>query len=189
MKDLGGKIGRLLSNPNALTMFRIAAAPGIVGLLLFPNRLLSFLAALLFSAAAISDYLDGYFARTRGLVSTFGKVMDPVADKLVVSSSFIMMVSHGWIPGWMICVIIGRELAISGMRSVAAEAGEDISASWLGKYKTGFQIAAIIPLLFHYPYFGINFHAIGMFFLWGALIFTIWSGVDYLRGYRKLLWP
>lgn len=186
--DFGGKLGRLFSNPNALTMFRIAAAPGIVVLLLFPNRWTAFLAAILFSVAAISDYLDGYFARSRDMVSTFGKVMDPVADKLVVSSSFIMMVSHDWIPAWVVCVIIGRELAISGMRSVVAESGADISASWLGKYKTGFQIAAIIPLLFHYPYFGINLHAIGMFFLWGALLFTIWSGVDYLRGFRKLLW-
>ncbi|MFP4423542.1 MAG: CDP-diacylglycerol--glycerol-3-phosphate 3-phosphatidyltransferase, partial [Desulfococcaceae bacterium] len=117
----GGKLGDWLSNPNALTMFRIAAAPGIVVLLLFPSRMTAFLAAILFSVAAISDYLDGYFARTRGMVSTFGKVMDPVADKLVVSSSFIMMVSHGWIPAWVVCVIIGRELAISGMRSVVAE--------------------------------------------------------------------
>jgi CDP-diacylglycerol--glycerol-3-phosphate 3-phosphatidyltransferase len=186
--DFGGKIGHWLSNPNALTMFRIAAAPGIVLLMLFPNRWTAFFAAILFSAAAISDYFDGYFARSRDMVSTFGKVMDPVADKLVVSSSFIMMVSHGWIPAWVVCAIIGRELAISGMRSVVAESGADISASWLGKYKTGFQIAAIIPLLFHYPYFGVNLHAIGMFFLWGALLFTVWSGADYLLGFRKLLW-
>lgn len=185
---IGGKLGNWCSNPNALTMFRIAAAPGIVLLMLFPNRWTAFFAAILFSAAAISDYLDGYFARSRDMVSTFGKVMDPVADKLVTSSSFIMMVSHGWIPAWVVCVIIGRELAISGMRSVVAESGADISASWLGKYKTGFQIAAIIPLLLHYPYFGINLHVIGMFFLWGALIFTIWSGVDYLLGFRKALW-
>ncbi|MEE4357064.1 MAG: CDP-diacylglycerol--glycerol-3-phosphate 3-phosphatidyltransferase [Desulfococcaceae bacterium] len=181
------KLLQLFSNPNFLTLFRMAAAPGIVCLLLVPNRFTSFLAAILFSLAAISDYLDGFFARKWGLTSNFGKVMDPVADKLVVSSSFIMLVSLGWIPAWVICIIIGRELAVSGLRSIVAESGEDVSASWLGKYKTGFQIAAIIPLLIHSPYFGINFHAIGMFFLWGALIFTIWSGTDYFFRFRKLL--
>jgi CDP-diacylglycerol--glycerol-3-phosphate 3-phosphatidyltransferase len=172
----------LLSHPNFLTMCRVGATPGIILLMLAPNRLSAFMAALLFSAAAITDYFDGFIARSRGLTSEFGKLMDPLADKLLVSSAFIMIVSHGWIPGWVICIIIGRELAITGLRNVMAENNEDISASNLGKYKTGFQIAAIIPLLIHYPYFGINFHGIGMFFLWGALIYTVWSGLDY--GYR-----
>ena len=181
------KLGKLLSNPNFLTMFRIIAAPGVVILLLFPNRLTTAVAMLLFSAAAISDYLDGYFARRWGMISNFGKVMDPVADKLLVSSSLIMLTSLSWIPAWVVCVIIGRELAITGLRGVVIESGEDISASWLGKYKTGFQIAAIISLLIHYPYFNVNFHAIGLFFLWGALLFTIWSGVDYFIKFRKLI--
>ncbi|GBC60178.1 CDP-diacylglycerol--glycerol-3-phosphate 3-phosp hatidyltransferase [Desulfonema ishimotonii] len=184
--SLREKITRSLCNPNVLTLFRIAAAPGIIILLLFPNRFCTLMAALLFSAAAISDYFDGYLARRWEMVSNFGKVMDPVADKLVVSTAFIMMVSLGWIPAWIICIIIGRELAITGLRSVIAETGTDISASWLGKYKTGFQIAAIIPLLIHFPYFGINFHAIGLFFLWGALVFTLWSGADYFIKFRKI---
>ena len=111
----------------------------------------------MFSAAAITDYLDGFFARRRGLESTFGKIMDPVADKLLVSSAFIMMASLGWIPAWVVCVIIGREMAVTGLRNIIADKGEDVSSSNLGKYKTGFQIAAIIPLLFHYPYFGDQF--------------------------------
>ena len=172
----------LLSHPNFLTMCRVAAIPGIILLMLSPNRLSSFTAAILFSAAAITDYFDGFFARSRGLTSEFGKLMDPLADKLLVSSAFIMIVSQGWIPGWIICIIIGREIAITGLRNVMADNNEDVSASNLGKYKTGFQIAAIIPLLIHYPYFGINFHGIGMFFLWGALIYSVWSGLDY--GYR-----
>ena len=176
------KASTLLSHPNFLTMCRVGAIPGIILLMLVPNRLSAFMAALLFSAAAITDYFDGFFARSRGLTSEFGKLMDPLADKLLVSSAFIMIVSHGWIPGWIICIIIGREIAITGLRNVMVENNEDISASNLGKYKTGFQIAAIIPLLIHYPYFGINFHGIGMFFLWGALVYTVWSGLDY--GYR-----
>ena len=172
----------LLSHPNFLTMCRVAAVPGIILLMLRPNRITSFMAAFLFSVAAITDYFDGFFARTRGLTSQFGKLMDPLADKLLVSSAFIMLASCGWIPGWIICIIIGREIAITGLRNVMVENNEDVSASNLGKYKTGFQIAAIIPLLIHYPYWGFNFHGVGMFFLWGALIYTIWSGVDY--GYR-----
>ena len=177
----------MLSHPNSLTLFRILAVPVIVILLLFPNRLCTFIAALIFSAAAITDYLDGYLARRRGLVTDLGKVMDPVADKLLVSSSFIMLASLHWIPAWMVCIIVGRELAVTGLRNIIAEKGEDISASWLGKYKTGFQIAAIIPLIFHYSYFGINLHAIGYVFLIGALIFTVWSGVDYFVRFRRLL--
>ncbi|MDO9109828.1 MAG: CDP-diacylglycerol--glycerol-3-phosphate 3-phosphatidyltransferase [Desulfatirhabdiaceae bacterium] len=181
------KLSGLLSHPNFLTMCRVAAVPGIILLMLCPNRLSAFVAAILFSAAAITDYFDGFFARSRGLTSEFGKMMDPLADKLLVSSAFIMIVSHGWIPGWVICIIIGREIAITGLRSVMVENNEDISASNLGKYKTGFQIAAVIPLLIHYPYFGINFHGIGMFFLWGSLIYTVWSGLDYWFRFKRFL--
>ncbi len=181
------KLKNMLSDPNSLTLFRIAAAPGIVVLLFFPNRICTFLAAILFSAAAITDYFDGYFARQRGMTSAFGKAMDPLADKLLVSSSLIMLASLGWIPGWVVCVIIARELAITGLRGMISDKGADVSASNLGKYKTGFQIAAIIPLIFHYPYFGVNLHAIGMFFLWGALIYSLWSGIDYLIRFGKLI--
>jgi CDP-diacylglycerol--glycerol-3-phosphate 3-phosphatidyltransferase len=182
----GPKIKDILSHPNSLTLFRVVSAPVIVILLLFSNRTVAFLAAIVFSLAAITDYLDGYFARQRGLVSTFGKIMDPLADKLLVSSACIMLASHGWIPAWMVCIIIGREMAVTGLRNFISQDGGDISSSSLGKYKTGFQIAAIIPLLFHYTYFGLDMDAIGHFFLWGALIFTVWSGVDYFIRFRHL---
>jgi CDP-diacylglycerol--glycerol-3-phosphate 3-phosphatidyltransferase len=181
------KFQNLFSGPNQLTLFRIAAVPIIVILMLFPNRICTFIAALLFSAAAITDYLDGFLARKRGQVTTLGKVMDPVADKLLVSSAFIMLVSPGWVPAWMACIIIGRELAVTGLRNIIAEKGEDLSASNLGKYKTGFQIAAIIPLMIHYPFLGLNVQVIGNLFLWGALVFTIWSGADYFIRSRSLL--
>ena len=176
-----------MSGPNQLTLFRIAAVPIIIILMLFPNRICTLIAGLLFSAAAITDYLDGFLARKRGLVTTLGKVMDPVADKLLVSSAFIMLTSLGWVPAWMACIIIGRELAVTGLRNIIAEKGEDLSASSLGKYKTGFQIAAIIPLMIHFPFLGLNVQVIGNLFLWGALIFTIWSGADYFIRSRSLL--
>ena len=177
----------LVSGPNKLTLFRIAAVPIIIVLMLFPNRICTFIAAMLFSAAAITDYLDGFYARKRNQVTTLGTIMDPVADKLLVSSAFIMLTSLGWVPAWMACIIIGRELAVTGLRNIIAEKGEDLSASNLGKYKTGFQIAAIIPLMIHYPFFGLNVQAIGGLFIWGALVFTIWSGANYFFRSRSLL--
>ena len=177
----------ILTHPNTLTLFRIASAPIIVVLLMVPNRFTALLAGLIFSAAAITDYFDGYLARRYGLVSNMGKVMDPMADKLLVSCSLIMLTALGWMPAWIACVIIGRELAVTGLRNIVAQNKQDVSASSLGKYKTGFQIAAIIPLMFHYPALGFDFQAIGMIFLWGALAFTVWSGTDYFLRFRKLL--
>ena len=174
-------------NPNMLTLYRVIAIPLIILLLLFPNRLTALLAALIVSAASITDALDGFFARKYNMVSTFGKVMDPVADKLLVASAFIMMAGLNWVPAWVVCVIVGREVAVTGLRNIVAEAQADVSASHLGKYKTGFQIAAIIPLLIHYPLLGIDFHIIGMFFLWCALLLTVWSGIDYFMRFRDLL--
>jgi CDP-diacylglycerol--glycerol-3-phosphate 3-phosphatidyltransferase len=181
------QIKKILIHPNSLTLFRVAAVPIIVILLLFPNKFYTFIAALIFSAAAITDFLDGFFARQKGLVSNFGKVMDPIADKVLVSTSFIMLTALGWIPAWMVCIIIGREIAVTGLRSIIAQKGKDLSASSLGKYKTGFQIAAIIPLMIHFQHFTIDFHAIGTIFLWIALVLTVWSGANYFIKFRDLL--
>ncbi len=181
------KIKQTVMTPNFMTASRIAAAPVIICLLLYENKWTTALAALVFSLASITDYVDGYLARTRGLVTGLGKLLDPLADKLLVASSLIMLVEIGFIPGWIVCAIIGRELAVTGLRCVLVENHQDISASWLGKYKTGFQIAAIIPLTIHYPYFGLHFSAIGMFFLYGSLVFTLWSGADYFIKARKYL--
>ena len=177
-----------IQGPNLLTLFRIAAVPIIIILMLFPNRFCVFVAALVFSVAAITDYLDGFYARKRNMVTTLGKIMDPIADKLLVSSAFIMLAALNWVPSWIVCIIIGRELAVTGLRNIIAEKGEDLSASNLGKFKTGFQIAAIIPLMIHFPFFGLNVQAIGNLFLWGALVFTIWSGTDYFIRSRSLLY-
>jgi len=180
------KISDLLSHPNTLTLYRIATVPLIVVLMLYPNRLFTFTAAVLFSVAAITDFLDGYFARRRGLESNFGRIMDPLADKLLVSSTFIMLTSLNWVPSWVVCIIIGREIAVTGLRNFIVENSRDISSSSLGKYKTGFQIAASIPLLIHYSYFGIDFHAIGTLYMWVALVLTLWSGIDYFVRHRQL---
>jgi len=176
-----------IRHPNSLTLFRVGAMPMLIILLLFENRICSILAALVFSIAAITDYFDGYVARRYHLVSTLGKIMDPLADKLLVSTALIMMIPLERVPAWMICIIIGRELAVTGLRNMVTDQGEDVSASKLGKLKTVFQIAAIIPLLIHYPFFGINFQVLGYWLLWVAMIITLCSGVDYFVRYRRML--
>jgi CDP-diacylglycerol--glycerol-3-phosphate 3-phosphatidyltransferase len=181
------RLKAIANHPNGLTLFRIAVIPLIVVLFSFPNRFLALVSALVFSAAAITDYLDGFVARRQGKITFLGKVLDPVADKLLNSSAFIMLAAHGWVPAWMVCVIIGRELAVTGLRSVIAGKGLDVSASRLGKLKTGFQIAAIIPLMIHYPFLGLNSQAIGEVMLWLALAFTVWSGADYFLKFKRLL--
>ena len=181
------KIKKIVLKPNFMTTSRIAAIPAIVILLSYENRFTLFIAALVFSIASVTDYFDGYLARTQGMVTTLGKILDPVADKLLVASTLIMLVETGFVTAWIAIVIIGRELAVTGLRCILIEKGQDVAASQLGKYKTGFQIAAIIPLTMHYKYFGIDIALIGLFFLYGAVIFTLWSGIDYFVRSRKYL--
>jgi len=173
--------------PNSLTLFRVACVPVLVVLLFFPHKATSFVAALVFGLASISDLLDGFLARRQQLVTTFGKFLDPLADKLIVSAALIMLIPLGRAPAWMVVVIVGRELAITGLRSMAVSEGRVISADELGKKKMVFQIVAILGLLLHYEYVGINFHAIGMFFLWLAVVLTLWSGFNYFRRFWDVL--
>jgi CDP-diacylglycerol---glycerol-3-phosphate 3-phosphatidyltransferase len=185
--DLWKRLLTTANHPNGLTLIRIAAIPLIIGIFSFPSSpFMTLAAALVFSLAAFTDYLDGLVARRQGKVTFIGKAMDPVADKLLTSSAFIMLAAHGWAPAWIVCVIIGRELAVTGLRSVIAGKGVDISASHLGKLKTGFQVAAIIPLMVHYPLFGLDTGEIGQVLLWLALGFTVWSGVDYFVKFKRL---
>lgn len=159
----------------------------LVVLLLFENKVCAFSGAVVFSAASITDLLDGMLARQRGLESNFGKFLDPLADKLLISAALIMLVSLGRSPGWVAFFIIGREIAVTGLRAILAEKGVVMGAEELGKFKTGFQIAAIIPLLLHYSYFGIDFHKVGMAFLWVALGLTIWSGAKYFTKFWRVI--
>jgi CDP-diacylglycerol--glycerol-3-phosphate 3-phosphatidyltransferase len=161
--------------PNTLSFFRIGCIPLIVAFLFFPHKTTSFFAALVFALASISDLLDGFVARRHQLVTTFGQFLDPLADKLIVSAAL------------MVVVIIGRELAIMGLRSVAGSEGKVITADHLGKQKMVLQTVAILGLLLHYEYYGVNFHAVGMVFLWLAVIMTLWSGFNYFRNFWHVL--
>jgi CDP-diacylglycerol--glycerol-3-phosphate 3-phosphatidyltransferase len=136
--------------------------------------------------AFITDILDGYFARKYGAVTVLGKFLDPLADKILVSSTMIMLIPLGRIPLWIVIIIIARELAVTGLRGIAVNEGIVVQASALGKYKTIFQVVALLGLCLHYTYFNIDFQVVGMTFLWGALILTVWSGLDYFRAVKQV---
>jgi CDP-diacylglycerol--glycerol-3-phosphate 3-phosphatidyltransferase len=187
----------ILNLPNILTMTRIAAIPLLAVLLMSPSRPAGFWATVVFSLASVTDWLDGYLARRMGIVTIFGKFLDPIADKLIVMAALIMILPFGRVPAWMVLVILGREIIITGLRGIASSEGIVIQASDLGKFKTIFQLVAIIGLLLHYDYnwlFGIghqlvqvNMHNVGMFFLWIATLLTVWSGVDYLARFIRII--
>jgi CDP-diacylglycerol--glycerol-3-phosphate 3-phosphatidyltransferase len=169
--------------PNILTLCRIFVVPILVILLCFPNPLTRALATLLFVIASTTDYLDGYLARKYNVISTMGKLLDPMADKLLVMAVLIMLVPSkvGAVPAWIVVVILSRDIMITSLRGVASARGVVIQAEELGKIKTVLQIFALTGLILHYPYFSIDFHAGGMYFLWASLILSIWSGVSYFQ--------
>lgn len=173
--------------PNLLSVARIWAMPLIVLLLLFPGRTASFLAALLFALACFTDFLDGYIARRYQLVTSIGKLLDTLADKLLILAPLIMLVSLRRIPAWMVVVIVWREMAVMALREAASRHGVIIQASRLGKSKTTLQDVALIVLLLHYPYFSIDFHVMGLALLWLAVIVTVWSGVDYFLKFWRMV--
>ena len=136
-----------LNLPNALTLLRILAVPVVVVALLGETPNGDALAAAVFALAALTDGLDGYFARSRDAVTTFGKLMDPLADKLLIVAALVSLVSLDRLAAWVAMVIIAREFAVTGLRAIAAERGIVIAASWLGKVKTVLQIAAVFALI------------------------------------------
>jgi CDP-diacylglycerol--glycerol-3-phosphate 3-phosphatidyltransferase len=175
----------ILNLPNSLSLLRLASLPVIVIGLGYEGRLGSFLAALFFGMAFVTDFLDGYFARRYGAVTAMGKILDPLADKILVIVTMIMLITLGRVPAWIVMVIVVRELAVTGLRSIALTEGVIIQASSLGKYKTVFQCSATIALCLHYDYVGVDLHAVGMTLLWIALGFTVWSGWTYFRDFYR----
>jgi CDP-diacylglycerol--glycerol-3-phosphate 3-phosphatidyltransferase len=174
--------------PNTITVLRISVVPLF---LLLPLPLLqtkagSALVAWLFIVAAASDLLDGWLARRGQQVTKIGVLLDPLADKLLVSTALIMLLAIGrldWWGAWMVVVIVGRELAVTGLRGIASSDGRIMAASAAGKLKAVFQNIAIGALLFHYPTLGLPAHDIGLLFLSLAAVLTLWSGYLYFAEY------
>lgn len=171
--------------PNTISLVRIGVIPILFFLLLSPGPLMSIVIAILFIAAALTDLLDGYVARKYHIVTTMGKFLDPIADKLIVNTAMIMLIPIGRIPTWIVAIIIIRDFIVDGIRNIASSEGLVIDASPLGKRKTLCQIFAVSALMIHYPFFGADAHAVGMVILSIALILTILSGIEYfIKFYR-----
>ena len=169
-----------LNLPNVLTVLRILAVPVIVVALLDETPNGDALAAGVFALAALTDGLDGYIARRRQDVTTFGKLMDPLADKVLIIAALVSLVSLGRLAAWVAMVIIARELAVTGLRAVAAEQGVVIAASWLGKLKTALQITAVFALIIWNP----APLAVDVL-VYLAVAATVISGADYFFGLRR----
>ena len=173
--------------PNLLSALRIFAIPLLVVLLTSPGPLPSFLAALVFFIASLTDLLDGYLARQQKAETAVGKLLDPMADKLLILAVMIMLIPLDRIPAWIVVLIIGREVAITGLRGIASAEGIVIASSRWGKAKMVLQSLALGGLMLHYEYLGINFHVLGAILLWIALVITLWSGIDYFyKFYREM---
>ena len=171
---------RIFNLPNTISMLRLGVIPILFCLLLSPGPIMSLVIAVLFIAAALTDLLDGYIARRYQIVTTMGKFLDPIADKLIVNTAMIMMIPIGRIPAWIVAIIVIRDFAVDGIRTIASSEGIVIQASPLGKRKTLCQIFAVSALMIHYPFFGADAHLVGMVILSIALILTIISGTEYL---------
>jgi len=168
--------------PNTLTLSRIFLAPLLVVLLL-TGRVTTreTWAFIVLVTASATDYLDGYLARKRFQVTTLGKLLDPIADKLLISAAFISLVEMKIAPAWMVVIIVGREFAVTGLRSIASQGGFAIAASRLGKYKMASQVACASFLILggHYP--GTLLYKAGRLFLWIVVVLAIVSMVQYFR--------
>lgn len=172
--------------PNKLTVLRICMIPFFVAALLYEggtSQNMRILADVLFIAASLTDLLDGKIARKYNLVTNFGKFMDPLADKLLVCSALICLIELGQLPAWVVIIIISREFIISGFRLVAADNGIVIAASYWGKFKTVFQMTAVILLIFNIPSLALLTNIV----LAVAVVLTVVSLADYIVKNRKVL--
>jgi len=184
--------------PNKLTLIRIALIPFFVVLMYIERSFWCQLAAaLVFIGASITDYLDGNIARKNNLVTNFGKFADPIADKMLVMSAFIMLVAQGRMPAWVCIIFLAREFTVSGFRLVAAGGGKVIAAGMLGKIKTVTQMIAAVALILFVPttkqidamlgWFGDIGQVIANVMMYVMTVMTVWSGADYIYKNRHFI--
>lgn len=170
----------MMNLANKITLIRVLLVPVFMILLYSDSSYSSYYAAGIFAIASLTDTLDGYIARSRNMITTLGKFIDPLADKILVSAALVSLVDLGKIPAWVVVVVIAREFTITGFRVIAASEGITIAASPLGKFKTITQLIAIMLLLLNnFPFSNINF-PLDMIMLYISLFFTVISGIDYI---------
>jgi len=179
--------------PNLLTLGRIVLIPPVMAFLLMDTPAGNFWAVMLFSVAAITDWLDGYLARKQGLESLLGKLLDPMADKLIVQAVLIVCAELGRIPGWFVVLLLSREIAITGLRTIAASEGLQIDVVQSGKLKTALQLVGIVALILHHRYAldfvfwqtNVDFNVVGIALLSISMVFSLASAFTYFRGFAR----
>ncbi len=173
--------------PNLITLARIGAIPVVLIFIDDSDPVRSLWACMIFLVASVTDALDGYLARSRKMITAVGKFLDPLADKLLVMAVLVYMVRIGRVPDWIAVLLIGREIAITGLRGIAVSEGLVIAASPFGKNKTAFQLIGIAFLILHFPYpllgtdHVIDFHSVGLSVIYVSLFFSIFSAVQYFK--------
>lgn len=181
-------MSHIITLPNILTAYRFAVIP-VLFFLVYPEAgtWISLLAFAIFLSAVFTDLADGYYARKQKQESVLGKLMDPLADKVLVSFALIMLIPMGRIPAWVSFLIIAREIMITGLRGVAASSGIVVSASGLGKIKSIFQYTGLCVLIFPMGLLPIPFlHQLGLAIIYVSLLLTIWSGIEYFLRFKKV---
>ncbi len=181
--------------PNMLTLGRIAVIPLFVWFTYDADPFYSLLAAALFTVASITDVIDGFLARRWNMITVVGKLMDPLADKLMVMAALVMMTRLGRVPAWVVIVLLGRELIVSGLRQIAASEGMVISAGQEGKWKTSLQLVGIVSLCIHYVHHmnflvyeaDVDFNLVGKVLVYLSTGFSAWSAAVYFRAFLAML--
>ncbi len=185
-----------LNLPNAITLTRIAAIPVFLWFTYYESRVDSFIAAILYAVTGATDFLDGWVARRRNLVTVIGKFLDPLADKLIVMAALVMLVHLGRVAAWVCIVVLAREFIVTGLRTIAMSEGIVIAAGQEGKHKTAFQVAGITFLLLHYTYpidavlfsFYLDANRVGTWLIYVSIFFSVWSAVSYFVGFIRAVY-
>ncbi len=175
----------MLNLANKITILRILIAPLIVIALYFEGPIMCWFGMILYACAMMTDWVDGYIARHSNTVTSLGKFLDPLADKVLICSVLIMFAYLQWVPAWVTVIVVCRELVVTGLRAIAAEEGIILAADTFGKIKTMLQALALGPLLVHYPFWGWDPNPLGMIVLYAALVLTVFSGVNYVYGFFR----
>jgi CDP-diacylglycerol--glycerol-3-phosphate 3-phosphatidyltransferase len=171
--------------PTKITLLRMLLVPFLLAFLIAPSRVNALMAALIFAGAALTDWLDGHLARSTKQVTTLGKLLDPIADKILLAAGLIPLVGLGRVPAWMAAVMLIREFAVSGLREIAAAEQVIIHASPMAKAKTVLQIVAILLLILNYQTWPLSFPTVGMGLLTLSLVLSLVSGVEYYLKCRR----
>jgi CDP-diacylglycerol--glycerol-3-phosphate 3-phosphatidyltransferase len=171
--------------PTKITLLRMLLVPFLLAFLIAPSRVNALMAALIFAAAALTDWLDGHLARSTKQVTTLGKLLDPIADKILLAAGLIPLVGLGRVPAWMAAVMLIREFAVSGLREIAAAEQVIIHASPTAKVKTLLQIGAILLLILNYQTWPLSFSTVGLGLLALSLVLSLVSGVEYYLRCRQ----